>query len=106
MAINDFLIMMSAGGTAMNFQPAGTNVWLILSASNGGNNSTEQTQVGDGAGNSELTFGPLGSGANPASAQQYNNILNSKIAINNTYYFRAPGGTPTARSWFTAVQVE
>jgi len=106
MVLGDYLMMMSAQGTAMNFQPAGTNIWMILSASNGGNNSTEQTQLGDGTGNSELTFGPLGTGANPASAQQYNNILNSKILIDNTYYFRAPAGTATARSWFSAVQVE
>lgn len=100
MAVGDFLIMMSAANTAMSFQPAGTNVWMIISTSNGGQGSTENLIVTDGAGNCQL-YQTLN--ANEEGRADY---FSSKVCINNTYYYSAPAGGANARSWFSAVQVE
>lgn len=101
MAIGDFLIQMSALNTAMAYVPAGSNVFMLLSSTNGNQGSTEQTQVTDGAGNCQLF-----QDVNAANTMVVSGYLNSKILINNTYYFNAAAGGANARSWFSAVQVE
>lgn len=105
MAIGDYLIQLSAANTALSYVPAGSNIFMILSQTNGGQGSTEQFQINDGAGNCQL-FQNVNYAPSTTAPFQTNNNFNTKVLIDNTNYYNAAAGGAFARSWFCAVQVK
>ena len=103
MAIGDFLIQMGGLGLGFTYVPVGSNVFMILSSGNGGQASTEKEGLNDGAGTAQYDTKPTYTGNN--NRQEFSGGLNSKILINNTYYFQHSAGTASSRGWFSAVQV-
>ncbi len=103
MAIGDYIIQMGAQGAGFTYVPVGSNIFMILSSGNGGQASTEKECITDGLGTAQYDTKPTYTGNN--NRQEFSGALNSKILIDNTYYFHHDAGAASSRGWFCAVQV-
>ncbi len=100
MVVGDFSIEASGLNSAITFTPAGTDMFMILTFTNGGSGSTETPSIRSNAVNNEIR--PANANAPPTSID-YGNM---KFLIDNANPIRCPANDGNFCSVFSMVQVQ
>lgn len=100
MAISDWIIQNSLGGTAQTYVPVGTNQMLLISFSNGGGSSAEVPSWLSSVGLSEMKA-PVYN----LARYSYWNYSASKCAIDNAHSLSVPAGGAGIPTTICMVQI-
>ncbi len=104
MAVSDWIIQNSASNAVQSYIPAGTNVMLLVSCTNGGSGSSEIPSWNTSVGYSEMNPPNIATGTNSTNRGVYNYAA-LKIPIDNTHSLRFPASGTAAATIICMVQV-
>lgn len=105
MAVSDFIIQNSASNAAQTYVPAGTNVMLLISYTNGGSGSTEIPSWNTSVGYSEMMPPNIATGTNSTNRGVYDYAA-LKLPIDNTHSVRVPASGLATATIIAMVQVK
>ena len=104
MAIGDFIIQNSALNTAQSYTPAGTNIMILISFTNGGSGSTEVPAWDTAVGLAEMIPPNANTGSNSTIRSVYD-YASLKLPIDNTHPVAVPPSGLASPTCMAMVQV-
>ncbi len=104
MAIGDFIIQNSASNAAQTYVPAGSNIMMLISFTNGGSGSAEVPSWNTSVGYSEMIPPNANTGSNSTIRSVYD-YASLKLPIDNTHSVRVPASGLASATIIAMVQI-